>query len=104
MLIQQGYNVLAAGNGVEAMRIAEERRNEDIHLLLTDMVMPLMGGRELSELFRRIHHESRVLYSSGYTDDTTLSTILAEGDAEFMQKPFTSVILAQRVREILDKR
>ena len=104
VLIQQGYNVLAAGNGVEAMRIAEERRNEDIHLLLTDMVMPLMGGRELSELFRRIHHESRVLYSSGYTDDTTLSTILAEGDAEFMQKPFTSVILAQRVREILDKR
>ena len=99
VLRQQGYAVIEAPNGMEAMRIAREW-TRGINLLLTDVVMPLMGGVELAGQFVRLHPEAKVLYTSGYTDDPRLRQ---GGDrSSFMQKPFTPRDLAQRVREILD--
>ena len=100
VLRQQGYAVIEAPNGVEAMRIAREW-TRGIHLLVTDVVMPLMGGVELAEQFTRVHPESRVLYASGYTDDPTPRQEHA-GRTAFIDKPFTPRDLAQKVREILD--
>ena len=73
-----------------------------IHLLLTDVVMPGMGGRQLAEHVQRIHPATKVLYMSGYTNDGIVhSGILANGVA-LLEKPFTREILSQRVREVLD--
>ena len=73
-----------------------------IHLLLTDVVMPQVSGREVAENLTRIHPELRVLYMSGYTDDAVVRHgILVEGNF-FLQKPFTPYTLAHKVREVLD--
>ena len=73
----------------------------ELQLLLTDMVMPNMGGKELAEKVLQMHPEIRVLYTSGYIDDTVVRTSMAEGEA-FMQKPFTPDVLAHKVRAVLD--
>ena len=73
VLREQGYTVLEAANGHEAMSVAQHHSDEEIHLLLTDVVMPLMGGRELTKQLGRLHPEARVLYTSGYTDDVILN-------------------------------
>ena len=101
ILKQLGYKVLSASNGSEAMRIAAET-NEDIHLLLTDVIMPNMGGRQLAEEMVVRHPETRVLYLSGYTDDAIVRHGILEGEAPFLQKPFSPDSLAQKVREVLD--
>ena len=102
ILHEYGYSVLKAFNGVEALRIAQEY-DEPIHLLLTDVVMPLMGGRELATRFQEIQPEARVIYTSGYVDDEALRLSVLEEKAEFLQKPFTPQDLTRKVREILDK-
>jgi DNA-binding response OmpR family regulator len=96
-----GYEVLAAENGSAAAQIATERSG-DIALLLTDVVLPDFGGRALAERVRARHPDVRVLYMSGYTDDAvTRAGVEAERDA-FVQKPFSPLVLARRVREVLD--
>ena len=70
--------------------------------MLTDVVMPLMGGRELSERLHEANHGSRVLYISGYAEDETVTFRGAKFPAAFMKKPFTPGALANRVREVLD--
>ena len=99
----QGYNVLAARNGHEALAAARAHADARILLLLTDVVMPLMGGRELTRRFRAIHPEAKVLYTSGYPDETIVSGGGFEAAAGFMRKPFTQSVLAHRVRELLDR-
>ena len=96
VLEMQGYTVLHAANGVEAMRVAESQTQQSIDLLLTDIVMPLMGGKELAELFRLVHPTSKIIYMSGYPKD------LPEAGAEFIQKPMTPNVLVRRVRWVLD--
>ncbi|MCH8185954.1 MAG: PAS domain S-box protein [Chloroflexi bacterium] len=101
VLRQQGYQVIEAANGTEAIRIAQEQTT-DIDLLLTDIVMPLMGGAELAERFGELHPEARVLYTSGYTDDPRIRRGPGGTSEPFISKPFTPRELAQKVREVLD--
>jgi two-component system, cell cycle sensor histidine kinase and response regulator CckA len=100
ILTAGGYRVLAAQSGAEAEHLAREHLGS-IHLLLTDVVMPGMSGRELSE---RLSGETpiRVLYMSGYTDDAVVRHGVLEEGVKFIQKPFTPRGLLAKVREVLD--
>lgn len=100
-LENQGYKVVVAGGANEALHKFEELR-QPIDLLITDVVMPELGGRELAETLRARRPSLRVLYISGYNDDMVLRHGLAEAMDNFLQKPFTPTSLAQKVREILD--
>ena len=104
ILSDSGYSVLEAANGVEALSVALHWVGNEIHLLLTDMVMPLMGGKELARRFRALHPEASVIYTSGYMDDATLRQGIMERDTEFIQKPLTPAVLTRKIREVLDKR
>jgi PAS domain S-box-containing protein len=96
-----GYTVLPAGGAAEAMRIVEKQK-ELIPLLITDIVMPEMSGRALAEKLTAIQPSLRVLYMSGYTDDTILRYGAMDSGQGFLQKPFTKKELAIKVRELLD--
>jgi YesN/AraC family two-component response regulator len=93
---------MEAGNGNEALSVAREHSKGSIDLLLTDLVMPLMGGMELAGRLKDVHPAARVLYTSGYTDDTVIQTGVMQSGGGFMQKPFTPAVLARKVREVLD--
>ncbi len=101
ILRQSGYTVLEARTAQEA-RDAAFRRAEPIQLLVTDVVMPELGGRELTERLLIVHPEMRVLFVSGYTDDAIVRRGVSEEEVNFLQKPFTPLALASKVREILD--
>jgi len=103
VLRYQGYKVLEATNGHEAMGIARESIQERIHLLLTDVVMPHMGGRELVKRMKTLQSEIRVLFISGYTDHTIIYHAGLKPGTPFLQKPFSPTALAQKVREVLDQ-
>ncbi|HKW47163.1 MAG TPA: ATP-binding protein [Gemmatimonadaceae bacterium] len=100
ILERHGYTVLEASNGVEALRVME-RRQEPIALVLTDLVMPEMGGRELASRLRIVSPTSRVLFMSGYTEDAVLRQSVMEPGAVFLDKPFTFDTLIRKVREAL---
>ena len=101
VLSRCGYEVLEAADGEEAMRVAAAHRGP-IHLLITDVVMPGAGGRAVAEQIAARHPAVRVLYVSGYTDDAVIRHgVLREG-VSFLQKPFSPVGLALKVREVLD--
>jgi len=97
-----GYRVLPAENGVQALRLLEQHQKQDIHLLVTDVVMPEMGGRELAERLRARSPRTKVLFCSGYTEDAIVHHGRLDGDICFMQKPYTIASLAGKVREVLD--
>jgi PAS domain S-box-containing protein len=96
-----GYNVLTASNGVEAL--SRHGDNPDIRILITDVVMPDMGGRELSRRMRQLRPQLSVLFTSGYTFDAIEHADLIESGTRFLQKPYTSAQLAAVVRELLDQ-
>ncbi len=96
-----GYNVLEAADGDEALSIFRENQDR-INLLLTDMFMPKMTGKELARQVCSIRPDAKVLYLSGYVDDATVHQAVAENRAFFLQKPFASDDLLEKVREILD--
>jgi len=97
-----GYAVLEAPNGEEALDIFKQHEGR-IHLLLTDVVMPLMGGRELAELVTAISADIPVLYISGFTDHAIVHRGVLDPGTEFLEKPFTLNALARKVRRVLDK-
>ncbi|HEY7685702.1 MAG TPA: response regulator [Gemmatimonadales bacterium] len=101
VLTRQGYTVLDAPDGAEALRLAAEHTGS-IHLLLTDLVMPVLGGRQLSERLSQLRPETKVLYTSGYTDDAVVRHGLLETGVAFLQKPFAPEVLARKVREVLN--
>jgi CheY-like chemotaxis protein len=102
ILNKQGYKVLEASNGQEALRVAASHP-EPIHLLLTDVVMPGMNGRELFEQLSATRPNLKVLFISGYTgDDLTDKGSLPQG-GEFLQKPFSLAVLIEKTRITLDK-
>ena len=89
LLSQQGYRVLEATNGEEALHVAQEHGGEKIHLLLTDVVMPQMGGKELADQLKIFRPDVKVLYTSGYTDDAIVHHGVLEPGTHFLQKPFS---------------
>jgi CheY-like chemotaxis protein len=97
-----GYHVLEAANGGAALLICE-RRTEPIHMLITDVVMPEMGGHELVDRLSRLRPEMKVLYMSGYTDYTIAHQGVLDEGVNYIQKPFAPNTLARKVREVLDK-
>ena len=92
ILKRNGYRVLSSEHGAAALR-ASEQYSGKIHLLLTDVVMPEMGGPELAERLAAVRPELAVLYVSGYTETPGIV---------FLQKPITPEVLLRRVREVLD--
>ena len=101
VLKSRGYKVLIASGGDEALKICADAP-PPIHLLLTDVVMPKMGGVELAQRLAALHPETRVLYMSGYTDAGIIHNGLLNPSSAFLQKPFTPDDLARKVREVLD--
>jgi CheY-like chemotaxis protein len=98
-----GYRVLEASDGERARLFAGEQKGP-IHLLLTDVVMPGMNGRELSEALAGLHPDMKILFMSGYTDDTVVRHGVLEKGMAFLQKPFTPDSLLRKVRDVLDTR
>jgi PAS domain S-box-containing protein len=97
-----GYQVLEATTGSMAFFICRHHR-EPIHLLLTDVIMPEMGGRELKNRLSELHPEMKVLFMSGYTDDAIVQDGVPNSDIPFIEKPFAPNELLIKVREVLDE-
>jgi len=100
VLRRHGYVVLEARHGVDALRVAE-RHTDDIHLMVTDVVMPHMSGRDLVESLSTVRPAMKVLFMSGYTDHAVMHRDVTPGSA-FIQKPFTPEAFARKVRTVLD--
>jgi CheY-like chemotaxis protein len=97
----QGYRVLQAANGADALRLAESLE-EPVHLLLTDVVMPGMSGAALAQQLQVRYPYLKVLYTSGYTQNVIVHHGVLEEGIAFLPKPYRPADLAHRVREVLD--
>jgi CheY-like chemotaxis protein len=95
-LLEHGYTVLAAADGMQALEMTRAHQGP-IHLLLTDVVMPILNGWELARQFRELRPQARVLYMTGYAE------MPVTPDGPVLQKPFTAFALLQAVREVLDQ-
>jgi PAS domain S-box-containing protein len=102
ILRQNGYTVLQAESGEDAIRCLDER-SEPVDLLITDVVMPKMSGRELADLVLTRQPDLRVIYTSGYTGEAIFRRGFLETDAMFLPKPFTPQALMSKIREVLDR-
>jgi CheY-like chemotaxis protein len=98
-----GYVVLEAPDGKAAMPYVTDRE-QAIDLLLTDVVMPGISGRQLAEAFATARPDAKVLFMSGYTDDAVLRHGMLQSGMAYLQKPFTPETLARKIRELLDSR
>ncbi|MEE3258745.1 MAG: ATP-binding protein [Candidatus Latescibacterota bacterium] len=102
VLSDNGYSVLEARQGKEAL-VLSERHDGPIHLLLTDVVMPEMSGHQLAQNLEPLRPDMRVLYMSGYTNDTILRYGVQEDKVPFLQKPFTPDVLVDMVRQVINE-
>ncbi len=100
ILITDGYTVIPAANGAEALDLFAARNN-DFDLLVTDLVMPGMGGRELARQCCAMRSTLKVIYLSGYTCDSLLRQQTFEEGTEFIEKPFTRDVILERVSRVL---
>lgn len=101
-LTNYGYNVLTANNGEEGLFLYS-RKKDVIDLILTDVIMPFMGGKELSEKLLEKTPELKIIFFSGYTDNSIINHGILHDKIEFLQKPFSSADLVNKVRMVLDK-
>jgi two-component system cell cycle sensor histidine kinase/response regulator CckA len=104
VLEAQGYNVLQAINGQDALRVAQEYNGSPIRLVVTDVIMPQMGGKVMAEWLKTTYPNLKILFMSGYTDDAMIQHGELEPGIEFLSKPYVPVTLTRKVREILDKK
>jgi two-component system cell cycle sensor histidine kinase/response regulator CckA len=102
VLSMHGYKILEARNGGEAYLLCK-KQDEKIDLLLTDIIMPNMNGKELYEQLHQLRPELQVLYMSGYTEKIIAEQGVLDGSVNFLPKPFTIESLTKKVREVLDK-
>jgi CheY-like chemotaxis protein len=102
ILTQAGYNVLDANGGEEAIHLCRTHVGP-IDLLLTDVVMPEISGKEVADRLLELRPKIRVLYMSGYTDEAIVQHGVLDANVEFIQKPFTCVRLAQKVTDVLNR-
>ncbi|PZR71680.1 MAG: hybrid sensor histidine kinase/response regulator, partial [Chthoniobacterales bacterium] len=100
VLAEQGYNVICAADGVEALAVAE-KFDGTIHLLVTDVIMPHMNGHEVAEKLSSIRPEMKVLYVSGYSDNDIGDHGVLDPRFELLQKPFTPQTLARKIRDVI---
>ena len=101
LLASLGYTVLAYPNGSDAIK-AITHSSQNLHLLITDVIMPGMNGLELSERIRKIRPSIKVLFNSGYTDNVIVHLGILKEGVEFLPKPYSIEVLARRVREVLE--
>jgi CheY-like chemotaxis protein len=101
ILQKHGYTVLETSHGGEAL-LACENHKDAIHLLLTDVVLSQMSGRELAQRLAQLRPEMKVLYMSGYSEDAIVQHGVLGSGTSFLQKPFNTETLITKVREILD--
>ena len=97
-----GYNVLRANNGQDALRVAREHKGSPIRLVVTDVIMPQMGGKVMAEWLKTTYPDLKILFTSGYTDDALAQHGVLEPGVAFLPKPYTTTILARKVRAMLD--
>jgi CheY-like chemotaxis protein len=103
LLGRLGYTVLAAANGVEALKLKKERGIGAIDLLFTDVVMPRMSGKELSELVRASSPHTKLLFTSSYTENAIVHQGVLDRGVMLLPKPFSPSALARKVRSVLDQ-
>lgn len=101
MLQPLGYTVLQASNGIEA-QVFDAEYSVAIDLLITDVVMPQISGRQVAEHLKSSRPDMKVLFISGYTDNAIVHHGVLDAGVAFLQKPFTPDVLARKVREVLD--
>ena len=102
VLLRLGYTVLEAADGVSARDVVETHGGRKIDLLFSDVVLPDSGGQDLADWILARNAETRILFTSGYVDENILKRHGLDGDAAFLQKPFTPAELAKKVREVID--
>ncbi|NGZ10387.1 MAG: response regulator [Nitrospira sp. LK70] len=102
LLRQHGYTVLEASNGSEGLAVAEDHRGP-IHLVITDLVMPKLSGREMADRLTALKPGLRVLFMSGYTEDVVIQQGVESSTVDLLHKPFDITALTQKMREILDR-
>jgi CheY-like chemotaxis protein len=103
LLRRLGYTVLAAANGVEALRLGEQRDIGQVDLLFTNVVMPHMSGKNLADRVAELFPRARILFASGYTGNANVHQDVLNQGVAHLQKPFTPSALARKVREVLDQ-
>ena len=99
-LTKQGYTVLEAGTAEEALTVLD-RHLQDVSLIVTDIVMPGINGRQLVDRVRALRADIKVLYTSGYTTDSIVNTGVEQAQVAFLQKPYTPRALIEKVRLVL---
>ena len=99
----QGYQVLSASNGRDALNAVRDHKEAPIRLVVTDVIMPVMGGKVMADWLQAIYPDVKVLFTSGYTDEAIAHHGVLEKGVEFLHKPYMPATLVRKVREILDK-
>jgi CheY-like chemotaxis protein len=102
LLRRLGYAVLTAANGVEALSLKQQRDTGHVDLLLTDVVMPHMSGKELADRVRVLYPLTKILFTSAYTENAIIQQGVLDKGVALLQKPFTPSALANKLREMLD--
>jgi PAS domain S-box-containing protein len=102
VLAAQGYRVLRAGNGQEGLHVARELKGQTIGLVISDVIMPLMGGKVMVEWLKTANPDLKILFTSGYTDEAITRHGVLEKGVEFLPKPYSPATLVRKVRQMLD--
>jgi len=102
ILETHGYTVLAAANGQDGLHAAREHKGSPIRLVVTDVIMPVMGGKIMVEWLKIGQPDLKILYTSGYTDEAITDQGIFDAGVAFLPKPYTPATLVRKVRELLD--
>jgi nitrogen-specific signal transduction histidine kinase/FixJ family two-component response regulator len=102
VLEKLGYEVLSAANGQDGLRAVREHKGATIRLVITDVIMPLMGGKVMAEWLKTTHPDLKILFTSGYMDDAITQHGVLEPDVAFLPKPYNPSTIARTVRAMLD--